>query len=123
LVYDGETGGIHSHDNVYLRNTIVAGNSYYWFTPNVDIEGGIISTGHNLIGHVGTSSGYDSTDLLNVNPLLKPLGNYGGPTQTAALQSGSPAIEAGDNYLAPPTDQRGVSRLLNTADIGAYEYP
>jgi len=123
LVYDGETGGIHSHDNVYLRNTIVAGNSYYWFTPNVDIEGGIISTGHNLIGHVGTSSGYDSTDLLNVNPLLLPLGNYGGLTQTVALQSGSPAIDAGDNYLAPPTDQRGVSRLLNTADIGAYEYP
>ena len=62
------------------------------------------------------------------NPLLTPLGNYGGPTQTMELLPGSPAIDAGTsdfpgitlNLLS--TDQRGQARLWNgTVDIGADE--
>ena len=34
-------------------------------------------------------------------PVLAPLGNYGGPTQTMALLPGSPAIDAGSNALIP----------------------
>jgi parallel beta helix pectate lyase-like protein len=54
-----------------------------------------------------------------VNPLLGPLFNNGGQTDTRALQVGSPAINAG--ATCPSTDQRGVARE-GACDIGAYEY-
>ncbi|MFY9820782.1 MAG: CSLREA domain-containing protein [Thermoanaerobaculia bacterium] len=60
-------------------------------------------------------------DLSNVNPLLGPLANNGGPTDTYALLTGSPAIDAGVT-ACQPTDQRGVSRPQGPAcDIGAFE--
>jgi len=66
-----------------------------------------------------------ATDLLNVNPLIGPLQNNGGPTETMALLPGSPAIAAGSDALIPPgiiTDQRGAARIVNgTVDIGAFE--
>jgi hypothetical protein len=46
-----------------------------------------------------------SGDKVGVNPLLGPLANNGGPTATAALLAGSPAIEAGNNATCPPTDR------------------
>src|SRR5262249_9192028 len=60
-------------------------------------------------------------DLINQQPLLGALTNNGGPTQTQALLSGSPAINAGSN-CGVATDQRGLSRNQGPAcDIGAYE--
>ena len=57
------------------------------------------------------------------NPLLGPLANNGGPTQTMALGPGSAAIDqlpVGSN--CPPTDQRGIARPQGPAcDIGAFE--
>jgi hypothetical protein len=39
-----------------------------------------------------------------------------------ALLPGSPAIDAGDDSVCPPTDQRGVARPQGLAcDIGAFE--
>jgi hypothetical protein len=58
------------------------------------------------------------------NPLLGPLQNNGGPTQTMALQPGSPAIDLVPTLAAqcPGTDQRGVFRPAGGAcDAGAYE--
>lgn len=52
------------------------------------------SRGYNLIGDTGGSAGWGSSDLLNSNPLLGPLRNNGGPTNTHALRTGSPAIDA-----------------------------
>ncbi|MGQ0622413.1 MAG: choice-of-anchor Q domain-containing protein [Panacagrimonas sp.] len=68
---------------------------------------------------VATSNGTDPTALPDI--LDTELDNNGGPTQTHALASGSPAIDAtGSNCL--PTDQRGVPRPQGSAcDIGAYE--
>ena len=51
--------------------------------------------------------------------------NNGGPTKTYALLVGSPAIDKGDNALAPLADQRGVDRPQpagGIVDIGAYEF-
>jgi LPXTG-site transpeptidase (sortase) family protein len=64
--------------------------------------------------------------MSNTDPLLLPLSNYGGPTQTFALRPGSPAID-GVTYnapnSAPATDQRGAARPQYFGyDIGAYEY-
>ncbi len=107
-------------------NTIIADN-----TGSPDVAGSLTSLGHNLIGISAGSSGWISSDLTGtssspLNPLLGPLQNNGGPTQTMALLPGSPAIDAGDNNNGglplPATDQRGFTRIINgTIDIGAFE--
>lgn len=111
-----------------VRNTIVAGN----VTQDIQQDGGtLVSTGHNLIGVSNVGGSFNQTgDQTGVaNPKLSPLGNYGGRTQTHALQPGSPAINLGNpafdpNAFTPPltTDQRGVARVQGgRLDIGAYE--
>ena len=98
----GSTNGIGGLNNnngtAALTNTIVAGNS------NGDLSGSY-SGSNNLIG---------------VDPLLAPLGDYGGPTQTMPLLPGSPAIGNGTSSGAPTTDQRGFARG-STVDIGAFQ--
>jgi hypothetical protein len=101
-------------------DTIIAGNMAA--TSGPDLSGVLGSLGHNLIGNTSGSSGFVASDLLNYNPLLGVLQNNGGPTPTMALLPGSPAIDAGDNFNAPATDQRGFPRIVNgTIDIGAFE--
>ena len=71
----------------------------------------------------------DSTSKNSTNPLLDPNGlqNNGGPTQTIALQKGSPALDyipKGQNgcNTTIKTDQRGVKRPQGKAcDVVAYE--
>lgn len=73
-------------------------------------QGGVVPVGaHNLIG---------------VDPLLGPLANNGGPTQTHLPLPGSPVIDAGDPAIPspPPADQRGFQRIIGPAvDLGAVE--
>ena len=118
----GMGGGIHRFDGtVTLTNTIIAGNA----NPNSpDCSGSPTSLGHNLIGdNSGCSFSPSTSDLVNVDALLGPLQDNGGPTLTHALLPGSPAIDAGDDSMAPATDQRGISRPQGAAsDIGAYEF-
>ncbi|MBU6200105.1 MAG: hypothetical protein KGP08_10670, partial [Xanthomonadaceae bacterium] len=57
-------------------------------------------------------------------PLLGPLRNNGGLTQTHALFSHSPGIDQGNNSLNLTWDQRGSPYARasgSAADIGAYE--
>ncbi|HYV10588.1 MAG TPA: choice-of-anchor Q domain-containing protein [Pyrinomonadaceae bacterium] len=134
-------GGVGNNNNapIKLLNTIVADN----ISGNgPDLLGPFVSQGHNLVTDFSGSSGFtlgtnnSNGDLIGASfarvfPFLGPLQNNGGPTQTRALLPGSAAIDAGDNCvvaaggcLTTPltTDQRGVSRLVNsTVDIGAYE--
>src|SRR5208337_4206696 len=123
-------GGLWSDGTTTLTNTIVAENTAT--TSGPDALGAFASQGNNLIGKTDGSSGWVSSDLTGtiaqpLNPLLAPLGNYGGPTQTMALLPGSPAINAGDNSLIPAgltTDQRGPGFpriVVGTVDIGAFE--
>jgi hypothetical protein len=120
-----DTGGGIAQDGGTLNvfDTIVAQNTA---PSSPDINGVMASKGHNLIGDSSGGSGYDPSDLLNVDPLLGPLQDNGGPTQTMALLPGSPAIDAGDNTDAPPWDQRGPGYPRITSDdpvidIGAFE--
>jgi len=53
-------------------------------------------------------------DMNNTIPLLGTLGNYGGPTQTIPLLSGSPAIDAGN----PSGCTDGKGKLLTTDQRG-----
>jgi hypothetical protein len=120
----GTGGGLAlTRGTLRARNTILAGNTATTTAP--DVSGNLNSSGHNLIGNSTGGSGYDSTDLLDVDPLLGPLQNNGGPTFTHALLFGSPAIDAGDNTDAPELDQRGPGfpRIVNgIIDIGAFEF-
>jgi predicted outer membrane repeat protein len=67
-------------------------------------------------------------DVENVNPLLGPLANNGGPTFTVLPGAASPAVNAipfgtaGICDASTPTDQRGLSRPSGSAcDMGAVE--
>jgi hypothetical protein len=120
--YGGYGGGIwNTGGPLTMQNTILAGNT----DANApDLAGSLTSSGYNLVGNTQGGGGFAGTDLLNVNPLLGPLQNNGGPTQTLALLPGSPAIGAGDpSFTGPPsTDQRGLPRVVNgRLDIGAYQ--
>jgi hypothetical protein len=77
--------------------------------------------GHNLSSDA--SAGFSATGSLNnTDPILGPLGNYGGSTLTVPLLAGSPAIDGGNTATAPATDQRGHARPYGAAaDIGAFE--
>jgi hypothetical protein len=115
-----------SDASVQIRNSIIANSPE---GPNCadNASSGIVSLGHNLSSD--DSYGLSGpSDLQSTDPLLGPLQDNDGPTLTHALLPGSPAIDAGDNADAPPTDQRGLPRLADgdgngsvLADIGAYE--
>jgi hypothetical protein len=120
-------GGFYNQGMLQTRDTILGGNTVTGPGTNSspDLAGSLGSLGHNLLGNSQGGSGFDPSDLLNVNPLLGPLQNNGGPTQTMALLPGSPAIDAGDNTGAPMWDQRGPGfpRIIHgVIDIGAFEY-
>ena len=111
----GQGGGIDQTDgSTTLRNSIVALNS------PADCQGAVVSFGNNL-DRDGSCNLVVLSDLAGVDPLLGPLASNGGPTQTHALLAGSPAINAGNDGVAPATDQRGLARV-GTSDIGAFEF-
>jgi predicted outer membrane repeat protein len=112
--------------SVLIQNSIIANTA-----NGGNCAGTITSDGYNLSSD-GTCSFSSAGDLNNQNPKLGPLHKNGGPTQTLALPSGSPALDAGNpagcrdfsgNLLK--TDQRGMPRPgkgeTTGCDMGAYE--
>ncbi len=101
-------GGIINEGSgtLWLHNSIVAGN-----TP----------TGSQIEGIIDFPSGINIT---SGNPMLAPLGDYGGPTHTMPPLPGSPAIDPVGGHINSvfATDQRGLPRLVNgIVDVGAVE--
>jgi CSLREA domain-containing protein len=116
---DGEGGGIDAP--LTALNSIVADNTVPGGTANANCDQAATSQGHNLEN--GTSCHFTAAGDLDAEPELAPLAENGGPTETEALEPGSPAIDAGTNSGCPAKDQRGVTRPQGAAcDIGAYEY-
>jgi hypothetical protein len=126
----GAGGGIENYmGTMAMTNCIVAGNvsdsgmglDIYNFEATITVGG------TNIVEDLfedggGTTTG--SGTILNVNPLLNVLGNYGGFTQTAPPRGGSPAIDGGNDAAASglTTDQRGYARKSGAhVDIGAVE--
>jgi hypothetical protein len=102
------TGGAETYADTYYSSSVTATHS--------DIQGG-----------------YGGTANINVDPLIGPLGGYGGFVQTLPLLPGSPAIDtiAPDAYPSGSgsrcgsdvtLDARGVVRPQGAScDMGAYE--
>lgn len=121
----GGPGGVYSDSGPGLKSSIVASN-----LPNDCGGPAIISLGYNIASDA--SCGLTGTgDMNSTDPLLAPLANNGGLTQTHAFTSNlSPAIDAGNSF-GYTTDQRGLSRPVDLAtpnapggdgaDIGAFE--
>ena len=131
-------GGIANAGAGLFTNTTLIGNNIQSpsSASNGDDVSGSITSSHSLIGQIaGASITNHGGNIFNVNPELDPNGLQfnGGPTQTVALEDGSPAIDRGDNAIcaeSPPTglgkvDQRGIARFRhgdNLCDIGAFEF-
>lgn len=119
-------GGIWSVGNAQVGDSIVAENTG---GVSPDVAGTFQTNGFNLIGRTDGSMGFTApTDQTGTvaSPLdakLDPAGlqHNGGPTQTIALQAGSPAIDHGDDTTAPARDQRDYVRS-GAADAGAFEF-
>jgi len=107
-------GGINnaSGSTLHMFNTIIANSS----AGGDCVNGGTISTNDNNLIEDNTCSPAENGD-----PGLLPLTNNGGYTETMALGSGSPAIDAGRD-LSCVEDQREVDRPQGDhCDIGAFE--
>jgi hypothetical protein len=114
-------GGVFGNNQVTLKDSIVALNKA---VTGPDCYQDITSGGYNLIGKTAGCAFTSSTgDKLNKNPLLLPLGNYGGPTETMLPSPTSPVVNAVPNGSCPiKSDQRGVKRPQGTkCDMGADE--
>ena len=93
--------GVSSDGSFILNNSIVAGNT-------------------EAIAFSSTEPTEIGSNILSGDPLLAPLGDYGGPTQTMPPLPGSPAINAAVESTRK-TDQRGFTVSSFSDDIGAVE--
>jgi len=118
---------LYSNFTIQARNSIIAdpdpGKANCQITP-----GPMISQGYNIsrdASCVFTGTG----DLVDTDPRLSILADWGGATFTRALLAGSPAINAGNpagckSFLFDVDlsyDQRGQPRFPGRCDIGAFE--
>jgi predicted outer membrane repeat protein len=117
----GGGGILNQSSNPAIRNTILWGNPASDGTQVYNVEASVPTLSDSVV-QGGCPTGSTCTNILTTPPLLGPLGNYGGVTQTLPLLAGSSAIDTGKDAICPTNDQRGVSRPQGAhCDIGAYE--
>ncbi|MGD1905689.1 MAG: choice-of-anchor Q domain-containing protein, partial [Leptolyngbyaceae cyanobacterium] len=123
----GTNGGgifLNTTRNNAISNSLIASNVAGGSGP--DISGNLANSTitHSLIQDTtGITAGAPTNgvdgNIVGQDPLLAPLADNGGPTQTHGLLTGSPAINAGGTG-ATTADQRGVA-AIGIRDIGAFE--
>jgi Ca2+-binding RTX toxin-like protein len=106
-----------------LQNTIVANNTAAMGNP--DVDGDLADASFNLIedpGSVAISEGVPGSNITGVDPLLLPLADNGGSTQTQAIAfNTSPALDAG--MSAQNGDQRSLPRPFDLPTIANSSAP
>jgi uncharacterized repeat protein (TIGR01451 family) len=126
-------GGLHSTSGLgsgpWIKSCIVANNTGPSDPNGPDLAGNVQSQDYNLIenanGH--TLSGTTGNNIEGADPLLGPLQDNGGPTETHALPESSPSLNRipnGQNECGTTIteDQRGSLRPQGgTCDMGAFE--
>ena len=104
-----------------VTNSIVGNNADFacFLAPFGPGPVSLTSGGGNVFTDA-TCNPVDS-DQVVADPGVGPLQNNGGPTNTHALESESPAIDAAIPGACPATDQRGVARDAS-CDSGSFEF-
>ncbi|MDK3155472.1 DUF4347 domain-containing protein, partial [Kamptonema cortianum] len=136
-VLTGNGGGIFAAAGTFnVRNTLIAGNfDNGGATVHPDVSGTFTGNNHNLIGNLIGSTGFNvaandlsfaSLGVTNINQVINPIlalnGAPVGSPLSHALVPGSPAINTGNNAVAPITDKLGLIRPFGEfVDIGAIE--
>lgn len=134
----GVMSGLSYGTNNFVRaeNSIIAGNTTLNPATPSNVGALTFAAGsvNNLIGYNGGTGGLTHNQSGNKilgsgeSDGLLPLDFYGGSTRTHALLPTSPAVDAGNDLLASPQDQRGFTRTdvagmgASVTDIGAFEY-
>lgn len=147
----GTGGGIYIGDTGYVVNTTLSGNGASGGGGGGIATSGTLNYANTLIanstaggdcltlgsGAIGTNTRNLVEDgscsaTLSGDPNLSSLADNGGPTETMAIPTNSPALDAGDtgvcqasvsstNFGAGGLDQRGEPRPDGKCDIGAFE--
>jgi Divergent InlB B-repeat domain len=113
-IYSIATGVIMANLPASQNCAISTGTGALPATDSLSVPGANLESGTGC--HLRTS------DMSGTNPLLAPLANNGGPTQTRALLPGSPAVDKYTGADCPTLDQRAYKRPAGLAcDIGAFE--
>lgn len=118
-----EPGVNHPASN-NIQATVVASNTATSSAP--DYSGNLRDVGFavdkDFIGNTQGTTGFVSGQDLSGTAQISALFDNGGPTQTVALNSNSPAIDKSNNDMST-TDQRGFRTPVgSTRDIGAFEF-
>jgi hypothetical protein len=135
IYVSGNSGMVTVTNSTFSSNSATYGGGIYNDVGTVTLENTIVANspaGNNCTGAITDGGGnlsYPDTTCpgINADPLLGPLQDNGGPTDTMALGIGSAAIDAGIDAIcaALPVnnlDQRGVTRPQGPhCDIGAVE--
>jgi CSLREA domain-containing protein len=114
-----------NNSNPVVTNSILWGSSFSIInnsssTPTISYS---IVQGSGGSGAWASYLGTDGGNNLDTDPLLGPLADHGGFTQTMAPALGSPAVDwSADAGSCPSHDQRGVPRPQGWGcDMGAFE--
>jgi hypothetical protein len=132
--YAGSAGSAGSSSGSHLTGPPGTNGLGSFDGLGADLSGFFTSRGHNLVslgdGSAGFTNSVDS-DIVGsgsaIDAMVNSLADNGGPVNTCSLQSGSPAVDAGDDsLLGSPwyltSDARGYARKSGAhVDIGAYE--
>ena len=134
VAYNDQDGVYQLHGTVDAYNSLFAENGYGGSAGHSGSGGqngqdyedarGSATASHSLFGTTPIGFRTDLSDLIDDHPELGPLADNGGPTETIALETGSPAIGAGQNPIDGVTlltDQRGDVPTGSSWDIGAYQ--
>ena len=132
---EGYGGGIFNRSGtVDLNNSLIAYNTNVNDIENTnltgvetdeDLYGSFTSTsGSNLVFHLGagTLGGTTTGNIISENPEILALADNGGTTYTHAILPcpQGPAVNAGNEAVAPAFDQREMPRN-ELPDIGSFE--
>lgn len=146
----GAGGGIYNEDGTLTLNYVtIADNTADRGTgqqvysrqvsaaPIVRIDHSILTQANPdtpalVVTHTGSSgvgnlvrgfTGFGGQVILNVDPLLGPLQDNGGPTRTRSLAANSPALDVGELFTNDLRDQTGALRGGGAfTDLGSLEF-